>query len=150
MNDSEQWSNRFQFDLILINFSCELGQIMTWYDFLEARWMILSNVWTDSNLTWFHFGQLFIWIWVSNDQIWLPRFHMSDLEQCLKRTFGKFSVGRNPIINGGAIRPGGLLFVRKVSMYCKNMDLVESSFRSEGSNLAIFFTLRQFSQKQFD
>ena len=39
MSDSEQCSNRLQLDLILIlvNFSCELGQIMTIYDFLEAR-----------------------------------------------------------------------------------------------------------------
>ena len=45
MNDSEQCSNRLEFDLILIlvNFACELGQIMSIYD--------LSNVRTDSNLT---------------------------------------------------------------------------------------------------
>ena len=35
---------------------------------------------------------------------------MSDFEQCLKLTFSNFSVARKPIINGGAIRPGGLLF----------------------------------------
>ena len=35
----------------LVNFSCELGQIMTRYDFLWARWVILSNVRTDLNLT---------------------------------------------------------------------------------------------------
>ena len=33
------------------NFSCKLGQIMTRYDFLWARWVILSNVRTDLNLT---------------------------------------------------------------------------------------------------
>ena len=27
-----------------------------------------------------------------------------------KLTFGKFSVARKPIMNGGAIKPGGLLF----------------------------------------
>ena len=64
-----------------------------------------TPIWSD-----FTFGQLFIWIWVSNDQIWLPRAHMSEFEQCLKLTFGKFSVARKPIINGGAIRPGGLLY----------------------------------------
>ena len=39
MSDSEQCSNRLQLDLIklLVNFSCELGQIMTRYDFLWAR-----------------------------------------------------------------------------------------------------------------
>ena len=37
MSDSEQCSNRLHLDLILIlvNFSCELGQVMTRYDFLE-------------------------------------------------------------------------------------------------------------------
>ena len=38
-----------------INFSCELGQIMTRYDFLWARWVILSNVRTDLHLTSFYF-----------------------------------------------------------------------------------------------
>ena len=38
-SDYEQFSNRFELDLIslLVNFSCELGQIMTIYDFLWAR-----------------------------------------------------------------------------------------------------------------
>ena len=36
MSDSEQCSNRFEFDLIslLVNISCKLGPIMTRYDFL--------------------------------------------------------------------------------------------------------------------
>ena len=52
MSDSEQCSNRLELDLIslLVNFSCELGQIMTRYDFLWARWVILSNVRTDLEL----------------------------------------------------------------------------------------------------
>ena len=39
MSDSEQCSNRLQLDLmlILVNFSCELEQIMARYDFLQAR-----------------------------------------------------------------------------------------------------------------
>ena len=39
MSDSEQCSNRLEFDLIsrLVNFSCELGQRLTRYDFLWAR-----------------------------------------------------------------------------------------------------------------
>ena len=41
---------------------------------------------------------------------------MNDFEQCLKLTFNKFSVARKPIINGGAIRPGGLLFKNLVGM----------------------------------
>ena len=45
---------------------------------------------------------------------------MSNFEQCLKRTFSKFSVARKPIINGGAIRPGGLLFLNK-EIFFQNM-----------------------------
>ena len=39
MSDFDQCSNRFQLDLIslLVNFSYELGQIMTRYDVIEAR-----------------------------------------------------------------------------------------------------------------
>ena len=46
MSNSEECSNRLELDLIspLVNFSCELEQIMTRYDFLWARWVILSNV----------------------------------------------------------------------------------------------------------
>ena len=53
ISDSEQCSNRLELDLIslLANFSCELGQIMTRYDFLWAIRVILSNVRTDLNLT---------------------------------------------------------------------------------------------------
>ena len=49
MSDSEQCSNRLEFGLIslLVNLSCELGQIMIRYDFMWARWVILSNVRTD-------------------------------------------------------------------------------------------------------
>ena len=60
MSDSEQCSNRLELDLIslLVNFSCELGQIMTRYDFLWAKWVILSTVRTDLNLTYFHFWSI--------------------------------------------------------------------------------------------
>ena len=52
MSDSEQCSNQLELDLIslLVNFSCELGQIMTRYDFLLPRRVIVSNVLTDSQL----------------------------------------------------------------------------------------------------
>ena len=68
MSDSEQCSNRLEVDLIslLVNFSCELGQIMTRYDFLWARWVILSNVWTDLNLIFDQLGQLCMCIGVNN------------------------------------------------------------------------------------
>ena len=36
---------------------------------LEATLVILSNVWTDSNLTLFIFGQLFMWIGADNYHI---------------------------------------------------------------------------------
>ena len=51
--DSEQFSNRLQLDIIslLFHISCEFGQIMTRYDFLGARRVILSNVLTDFKLT---------------------------------------------------------------------------------------------------
>ena len=50
---SEQSLNQFKLDLILllVNFLGELGQIMTKYVLLGARWVILSNVQTDSNFT---------------------------------------------------------------------------------------------------
>ena len=55
-------------------FSCELGQIMTRYDFLEARRVILRNVRTDSRLQPdFNFGQLVRWIGANNGQVWLCR-----------------------------------------------------------------------------
>ena len=101
MSNSEQCSNRLQLDqiLILVNLSCELGQIMTIYDVIDARCMILSNVWINSNLTWFTFGKLFIWIWANNDQLWLPRGQMNDLEQCLNWLLVTFFVARKSILN---------------------------------------------------
>ena len=53
MSDYEQCSNRLELYLIslLVNFSCELGPIMTRYDFIWAKCVILSNVRTDLNFT---------------------------------------------------------------------------------------------------
>ena len=72
-----------QHDLIslLVNISNELGQIMARYDILEPRWVILSNIWTAFNFT--YFGQLFMWIRANNDQIWPARGKMSDFKQYL-------------------------------------------------------------------
>ena len=44
MSDSEQYSNRLELDIIslLVNFSYELGQIMSRYDFLWAIRLILQ------------------------------------------------------------------------------------------------------------
>ena len=39
------WTWKVDLISLLVNFSCELGQIMSRYDFLWARWVILSNVW---------------------------------------------------------------------------------------------------------
>ena len=87
MSDSEQCSNWLELYLIslLVNFSCELGQILTRYDFLWARWVILSNVWPTWTLPNFSFGQLFMWIGANNDQIWLPIYYINDSEQCSNR-----------------------------------------------------------------
>ena len=45
-SDSGQCWNRLKLDLIFDfgRLPCALGQIMTGYDFLEAKWEILSNV----------------------------------------------------------------------------------------------------------
>ena len=104
MSDSEQCSNRLELDLIslLVNFLCELGQIMTRYDFLWARWMILSNVRTDLNIDLIsllvnfscELGQLMI----RYDFLWAIRMILSpDSEQWSNRfehwpnfTFGQF------------------------------------------------------------
>ena len=43
----------------MVNLLYELGQIMSRYDFLLAILVILSNVRTDSNLTWLHFWSTF-------------------------------------------------------------------------------------------
>ena len=66
---------------------------------------------------------------------------MNDFEQCLKLTFGKFSVARKPIINGGAIRPGGLLFKYHSCLMSSGNIFERKIFRSR-SNLCmrdIFF-----------
>ena len=55
MSDSEQCSNRLELDLVslLVNFSCELGQIMTRYVFLP-RWNVvhdfMNRSWTFMNV----------------------------------------------------------------------------------------------------
>ena len=106
--------------LILVNFPYELGQIITRYDFLETRQLWFgamfepTRTWT--NLT---FGKLMNF--ANNDQIWLPRGWMNEFDQFFQPTstwpnltFGRFSVARKPNIDGGAIRPTGLLFKYKV------------------------------------
>ena len=52
MSDFEQCSNQLQLDLItlLVNFSYQVGTMMSRYDFLEARRVILNNVRNDYNL----------------------------------------------------------------------------------------------------
>ena len=86
MSNSQQCSNRLELDLIsiLVNFSCELGPIMTRYDFLWARWFwVFEPTWTWPNLT---FGQLFMWLgqtMISYDFLWDERFWaiLSDSER---------------------------------------------------------------------
>ena len=52
------------------NFLGEMRQIMTRYDFLLHRQVILSNVRTDSTLKPNFTYQLFLWIGVNNDQMY--------------------------------------------------------------------------------
>ena len=56
-----QCLNRLQIDTfpLLVNLSHELAHIMTTYDFLSAKQAILSNVWTNYNLTQFCFWPTF-------------------------------------------------------------------------------------------
>ena len=72
-SDFEQYFIRLQLDPIslLVNFSHELAQIMTTYDFLSAKQVILSNVRTDFNLTQILFWSTFEKISTYNDHIWL-------------------------------------------------------------------------------
>ena len=48
MSDSEQFSNRFELDLIslLVNFSCELGQIMN-YNFWQSLSTLLGQLYAE-------------------------------------------------------------------------------------------------------
>ena len=48
---------------------------MTTYDFTEAKWTILIDVWTDSSLTYFHFKSTVCDLGANNEQIWLPPFY---------------------------------------------------------------------------
>ena len=102
-------------DFTLVNFSYEFGQIMTRHDFLEARWVIFSNV----------------------------------------LTFGKFSVSRKPIMNGGAIRPVGLLFLfcHEASLGWHKQHIIRSIWlnhskgcflKVKGQNFDIFGLLDHF------
>ena len=61
MSDFEQCLNQLQLDLmtLLVNFSYQLGTMMSSYDFLEARRVILNNVRTDLQLE-ITLDQLFI------------------------------------------------------------------------------------------
>ena len=54
--------------MIFFLYSCELGKIVTWYDFLEVRGVILSSVKPTPTLPNLIFGQLFL---------------RNDFEQCL-------------------------------------------------------------------
>ena len=51
MSDSENRQPDIHVISLLVKFSCALGQIMTRYDFLWARRVILRNVQINSNLT---------------------------------------------------------------------------------------------------
>ena len=145
---------------------------MTTYDFLSAKQMILSNVWTDSNFTWYYFwyelGKIMtrydfldarfviwlaidlllllvnIWFWAKNDQIWQPEARwmiFCNIRTDFNFIFGQVSVARKLILNGGAIRPIGLLFqiVPKTSMshqITSKVFLISFFFNFEGGHPA--------------
>ena len=80
----------------------------------KCRWHNITLAMFETNPTWpnFDFDQLFMWIRANNEQIWFPRGQKSDFEQCLNRLLVNFlsiSMTRKQIINGGDIRPKGLL-----------------------------------------
>ena len=66
---------------------------MTGFDFLEARRVILSNVQTDSNLTWFHF-------WSMTSQRWDELFWemLETTSTWPDFTYGKFAVVKKTFI----------------------------------------------------
>ena len=132
--------------LSLVNFSYEFSQIMTGYDFLELRWVILSNVRIPLQLDlilllvnfWYELGNIMtrfvfldaifliwlamdlllllvnIWLWSNNYQIWLLEatwMIVSNIWTDFIFISGQFSVARKLILNGGAIRPTGLLLI---------------------------------------
>ena len=77
---------------------------------------------------------------------------IDDLELCISRFF-QCRVVRRPSVNFSLKRliTQARSFLRKVPMYCKNVDLVESSKRSFIKvKFGSFFTWRQFSQKLLD
>ena len=74
MRDSEQCSNRLEryLILLLVNFSCDLGQIVTRYDFLWVSMVQLRDSEQCSNqleLDLIHFWSTFHVNWANNDQI---------------------------------------------------------------------------------
>ena len=96
MSDSE---NR-QPDIIslLVNFSCALGQIMTRYDFLWARRVILRNVQINCNLTKFYF---------------VLTHHVQGWDSDLKYKSEYFLVPRSAtaMVRGGGGGGGGVVWV---------------------------------------
>ena len=89
-----------------VNFWYELGKIITRYDFLDARFVI----WLAIDLLLLLVN---IWFWAKNDQIWQPEARwmiFCNIRTDFNFSFGQFSVARKLILNGGAIRPIGLLF----------------------------------------
>ena len=74
---------------------------LTVYDFLDARFVILLAI--DLLLLLVN-----IWFWAKNDQIWLSDARWMIFNN-IRTDLLQFSVARKLILNGGAIRPTGLL-----------------------------------------
>ena len=81
----DQYSNQHQLYIIsfVVNFSCELRLIITRYDDLLEDILVMWAMFTPTP-TWHNFIVVnFACEWANYDQMWLPRTHRSDFEQCL-------------------------------------------------------------------
>ena len=102
---------------------------MTRYDFLDATFVI----WLAIDLLLLLVN---IWFWAKNDQIWQPEARwmiFCNIRTDFNFIFGQFSAARKLILNGGAIRPIGLLF------FCRS-SLMGTTLRATPSKSYAFST----------
>ena len=150
MRDSEQCSNRFELDLIslLVNFSCELRKIMTRYDFLLDLMLILDNFLCEfmSHIWPFRLNITFGWLQKLNPgyEICIISYQVNlsnkvsamfnSLMPSLNSRYMPFVVflggfpSRCQNLSGGAIRPGGLLFLHILDFNLKKSYQIASLF----------------------
>ena len=123
-SDSEQCSNRLELHLIslLVKFSCELGQIITRYDILWARWVILHEFSDCFKIL--HRGAVFtrrIYMLGEYGIYGQIRAILTAMFNCLMPSLNSRSLpfvvflggfpSRCQNLSSGAIRPGGLLLL---------------------------------------